>query len=92
MRTTLTLDPDVAQKLKARTMQEKSTLKQVVNQALRRGLSVPEKGPRKPFRVIPYSMGVRPGIDIYKLNQLVSELETQDFVRKLSRATKRKTP
>ena len=91
MRTTLTLDPDVAQKLKARTSEEKSTLKEVVNQALRRGLSAPDRGRKKPFRVTPHSMGIRPGIDIHKLTQLADELETQEFVRRLSRSPKRKT-
>ena len=90
MRTTLTLDPDVAQKLKARTAAEKTTFKRVVNQALRRGLSAPEKGAKKPFRVMAHSMGLRPGVDVHKLNQLADEMETQDFVRKLSRPAKRK--
>jgi hypothetical protein len=90
MRTTLTLDPDVAQKLKARVVEEKTTFKQVVNQFLRRGLSAPDKGAKKPFRVAARSMGFRPGVDIHKLNQLVDEMETQEFVRRLSRPTKRK--
>ncbi|HEV2201368.1 MAG TPA: hypothetical protein VGR73_16235 [Bryobacteraceae bacterium] len=92
MRTTLTLDPDVAQKLKARTAEEKTTFKQVVNQALRRGLNAPEKGARRPFRVAAHSMGVRPGVDVHKLNQLADEIETQDFVRKLSRPAERRAP
>jgi hypothetical protein len=88
MRTTLTLDPDVAQKLKARTLEQQTTFKQVVNEAIRRGLKAPDRA-RKPYRVTSYSMGLRPGIDPDKLNQLAGELETQEFARKARRAAKR---
>jgi len=80
MRTTLTLDPDVAQKLKARTLEEKTTFKQVVNEAIRRGLKTPARA-RKPYRVTSYSMGLRPGIDPDKLNQLAGELVAEEFAR-----------
>lgn len=78
MRTTLTLDPDVAQSLKARMAGRNATLKQVVNEALRRGLSAEAQRPKKPFRVVSHSFGFRPGIDTDKLGQLADELETQD--------------
>lgn len=78
MRTTLTLDPDVAQKLKARSLEQKTTFKQVVNEAIRRGLKTPERA-RKAFRVTSYSMGLRPGIDPDKLNRLAGELDTDQF-------------
>jgi hypothetical protein len=89
VRTTLTLDPDVARALKARTADRGVTLKQVVNDALRRGLSVEPKKPRKPFRVIPHSFGFRPGIDPNKMNQLADELETQAILAAMKRAERR---
>jgi hypothetical protein len=88
MRTTLTLDPDVAQKLKARTLEQKTTFKQVVNEAIRRGLKAPERA-RKAFHVTSYSMGLRSGIDPDKLNQLAGELEAEEFARKARRAATR---
>ena len=88
MRTTLTLDPDVAQSLKARMASRNATLKQVVNEALRKGLSVEPQRPRKPFRVVSHSLGFRPGIDTDKLGQLADELETQDS--KVVRGNKRR--
>lgn len=88
MRTTLTLDPDVAQSLKARMTSRNATLKQVVNEALRKGLSVEPQRPRKPFRVVSHSFGFRPGIDTDKLGQLADELETQDS--KVVRGNKRR--
>ncbi len=86
MRTTLTLDPDVAIKLKKRMADKKLTLKETVNQALRYGLKAVEKEKKRaPFKVIPHSFGFKPGIDLNRLNQLVDELEAEDYVRKMSR-------
>jgi len=85
MRTTLTLDPDVARTLKARTAAQGVTLKQVVNDALRRGLSAEPKTKRKPFRVMARSLGLRPGIDPNKMNQLADELEDQAILAVMKR-------
>jgi len=83
MRTTLTLDPDVAHQIRRRVAEGNATRKQVVNEALRRGLAVKPAGkPGKRFRVVPHSFGFRPGVDVYKLNQLVDELEAQSFAAK----------
>jgi hypothetical protein len=82
MRTTLTLEPDVALKLKRRMAAENLTLKEAVNRALRTGLEA--KGPKKrvPFKVRPHSFGLKPGYDRDKFNQLVDELEAEEFLRK----------
>ena len=48
MRTTLTLDPDVASRLQKEAAKGKRTFKQIVNDALRRGLDAPPK-PRRRF-------------------------------------------
>jgi hypothetical protein len=81
MRTTLTLDPDVAQKLQAAVSRQKSTLKEVVNTTLRQGFKATAPKAPAPFRVQARSLGLRPGIDPDKLNQLVDELQAQDFER-----------
>ena len=90
MRTTLTLDPDVAQQLKARMARQQTSLKQVVNEALRRGLAAGQPASRKPFRVVPHHFGLRPGIDATKLNQLADELETLEYAAKLRAARRRR--
>jgi hypothetical protein len=82
MRTTLTLEPDVALKLKKRMAEQKLTLKDAVNQALRTGLKTPESKPKTPFKVEPYPFKFKPGVDPNKLNQLLDELEIEEFVRK----------
>ena len=86
MRTTLTLDPDVAVNVKKRMAEENLTFKETVNQALRYGLKEVGKQKKKaPFKVIPHSFGFKPGIDLNKLNQLVDELEAEEYVRKMSK-------
>jgi hypothetical protein len=83
MRTTLTLDPDVAQQLRASMARRQASLKEVVNEALRRGLAAAAPSSRKPFRVTPHHFGFKPGIDMTKLNQLSDELEAQAYTAKL---------
>lgn len=83
MRTTLTLDPDVALKLKRKMTAKKLTLKQAVNQALRIGLAAEDALPRKPFKVEPFSLEFLPGIDQDKLGQLADQLEDEEILRKL---------
>ena len=90
MRTTITLDPDVVLSVKSRMATQKATLKQVINDALRRGLSVGPQKPSQPFLVTPHSFGFRPGIDIHQLNKLADDLEAQAFTGKTARRKKRR--
>lgn len=86
MRTTLTLDPDVAMKLKKSMAENKITFKEAVNQTLRRGMKVAAKEKKRaPFKVIPHSFGFKPGIDQNKLNQLLDQMDAEEFVRKMNR-------
>lgn len=82
MRTTLTIDDDLIQALKALAHQRGISFKVLVNETLRRGLSVGEEPPAtiEPFRVMSAPRGFRPGIDPMKLNQLADELETERFI------------
>jgi hypothetical protein len=74
MRTTLTLDPDVARMLEEEAHRRRVSFKEVVNDALRRGLSrSSEKVPR--FRVTPHVARLQPGIDRAGFNRLADELE-----------------
>lgn len=82
MRTTLTLDDDVADALKRRARMLDKPFKQVVNEALRRGLQDPEPRKRSPVTVNTFPGGLRPGIDPLKLNQLSDEIEIEEFLRK----------
>lgn len=59
MRTTLTLDPDVASMLKQEMRQQKTTLKQTINRALRAGFQVGAnpKPLDAPYRLVPWNLG-----------------------------------
>lgn len=84
MRTTLTLEPDVAKLIEQEAHRQRKPIKQIVNEALRRGLTSPglSRG-RKRFRVHPHPTALRPGIDVASLNQLVDELEDEALVDKM---------
>ncbi len=85
MRTTLTLDPDVAQELKKKVATEHLTLKEAVNSTLRAGLRQSKSEPTVPFKVEPFSLGLRPGIDPNKLSQLLDDMDVEEYVRKLGK-------
>jgi hypothetical protein len=83
VRTTLTIEPDVAQLLKLRMARQKVTLKRAVNEALRMGLARTQSDKRVKFKVEPYPCRFKPGIDLNKLNQLVDELEVEEVRKSL---------
>ena len=72
----MTLDRDVGDRLKQEMRRTGRGLKAVVNEALRRGFRIAGRPPRVPrFEVRPHAFGVKPGIDLDRINQLVDELE-----------------
>jgi hypothetical protein len=84
MRTTLTLDEDVADKLKREAERRGVSFKYVVNEALRHGLAAREGSvPRtRAFRVQVFDSAFRRGIDPMKLNQLSDEIELEGTAAK----------
>jgi len=82
MRTTLTLEPDLAARLRSLATERGVSFKEIVNATLRRGLTDPAAEP-EPYRVPTYPMGVRAGVDLDKALQLAGELEDAELVRKL---------
>jgi hypothetical protein len=87
MRTTLTLDPDVVRMLKDEVHSQRKPFKQVVNEALRRGLSPRAPGPASArYCVRPHKTTLQPGIDAGAFNKLVDELEDEAVVARM-RAT-----
>jgi hypothetical protein len=90
-RTTLTLDADVVARLDEEVHRKRKPFKQVVNDALRRGLSGAERRAKlPPYRLVPHKARLMPGIDELSLNRLVDELETEAFVAKMKRERKQK--
>jgi hypothetical protein len=86
MRTTLTLDPDLAKKLKDLAHRRGQSFKQTLNEVVRRGLSAPARRPAaERYVVTPHRGGFRPGIDPRKLNQLADQLDVEDFATEARR-------
>lgn len=80
MRTTLTIDDDVAVQLERLRRKHDASLKVVINDALRRGLSDMEQQPkkRKPFRTRSFNLG-EPLISIDNIAETLAYLEGEDF-------------
>jgi hypothetical protein len=84
VRTTLTLDDDLAGLLRKRARELGIPFKEAVNRAIRSGLGEAAKPRRGPApKTLPHSFGFRPGIDLDKLNQLADELEAESFAASL---------
>lgn len=75
MRTTLSLDDDVAQLLHKEVRRSGESFKGVVNRFLRVGLAASKQPVRKPFRVKPWSLGLPP---FEKVEELLEYLEGPD--------------
>jgi hypothetical protein len=91
MRTTLTLDDDLAGLLKQRARELGIPFKEAVNRTIRAGIgeAITTRRHLAP-KTIPHSFGFRPGIDLDKLGQLVDELEAEAFAEKLHDSARRK--
>ena len=81
MRTTLTLDDDLAERLKELARQGGRSFKEITNTAIRRGLSLGDApvGSLEPFRIVAEARGFKAGIDPLKLNQVYDALEIEDL-------------
>ncbi len=89
MRTTLTLEDDLAGLLKEQARQLGISFKEIVNRTLRSGLGKEAEAPSVDVpRTIPHAFGFRPGIDLDKLNQLADELEADAFAESFARQAK----
>ncbi|MEQ8262079.1 hypothetical protein [Pseudohaliea sp.] len=86
MRTTLTIDDQIARQLKAIAHETDASFKQVVNDTLRRGLAAAERrAPAPPYRLEPVSLGEPvPGYDLDKALAIAEHLEDEALVSKLN--------
>ena len=76
MRTTVTLDRDVAERLKAEVRRSGRPFKAIVNELLRLGLTMRrERKPPRSFTVQARPLGLRPGLDYDRTSELVEHLE-----------------
>ncbi len=80
MRTTVTIDDDLAVQLEAFRTHEGLSLNTALNHLLRLGMQA-KTTPTKPkrFRTTKRKLGLKPGIDPTRLNGLIDDLEIVDF-------------
>ena len=81
MRTTLTLDDDVAAKLKAESRRGGRSFRDVVNETLRRGLASQRvTSRRQPFKVEARDLGdLKPGLSLDNVAELIEQVEGSAF-------------
>jgi hypothetical protein len=79
MRTTLTLDDDVALLLQEAAHRTRTSVKQVVNTTLRAALA-PPAAQRAPYREHVHHAEFAPGLDLAGFNKLADELEDEAII------------
>ena len=77
MRTTLTLDDDVAAKLKAESQRAGRPFREIVNEMLRRGLENRRAtAERRAFKVSARDLGnLKPGLSLDNVGELIEHVE-----------------
>jgi hypothetical protein len=79
MRTTLTLDPDIAAKAKKGAAKLHKPFKEIINAALRAGLDQVLSPPAaRPYRTKPRPLGLRQGFNYDNISELVAAAEGEN--------------
>ena len=95
MRTTVTVEVDVENRLREVMQRNRIGFKQALNEALRRGLRRDSDSNDRPdFQVKSKKMHMRPGLDPAQLRDLDDDFEIAEFTRKtdkLKQALKRQS-
>lgn len=73
MRTTVSIEPDLARLLERRMAEEGKGFKQVLNDTLRRGFESAVRDTPARYEVPTFESAVLPGVDLAKVNQLLDE-------------------
>ena len=92
MKTTLTLDDDVADFLKEQCRLQSKPFDLVANETLRRGMESPARPQSAsdggkdfslpPFKVVPNHSGFAPGVDPNNPKRFLDDLDVEDYLRK----------
>jgi Ribbon-helix-helix protein, copG family len=77
VRTTITLDEDVAAKLKAEMRKSGASFKEVLNEAIRKGLLTSDEATKqkRPVLLNTRPMGLRPGLNYNSTSELLEQIE-----------------
>lgn len=77
MRTTLTLDDDVASKLKEAARATGKPFKEVVNESIRLGLQAKAQKPKRTFKV--RNIGARIGMNFTNVERMLQQIEGPEY-------------
>lgn len=84
MRTTLNVDEDLLQTLRAEAERTRTPFRQVLNRALRMGLERLHPSPaRQTYRTPVFNMGDAGAFDMDKALRIAAELEDDETIRKM---------
>jgi hypothetical protein len=83
LRTTVTLDPDVAEKLRALAREHGISFREALNTTLRRGLPSGSGSSKQRYRLASRRLGLRSGVDLEPALRVTGELEDAETIRKL---------
>ncbi len=91
MRTTVTLEPDVARLLNEQARRTRKSFKDTLNAAVRMGLGrISENRAPKSFIIEARPMHLKAGVDAGRLNSLLDDLEAENFLAKTHTAGRKK--
>lgn len=81
VRTTLTIDDAISERLKADAAAMGKPFREIVNEALRLGLDALESRarPAVPYQTEPSDLGLRPGLNYDDVADLLARAEQEDF-------------
>ena len=80
MRTTLTIEDDVLDRAKSVATRLHAPFRKVVNEALRAGLETVEApAKRRSYHTKPHKMGLRTGRNLDNIQELLAQIEGEDF-------------
>ncbi len=82
MRTTVTLEPDVADRLRQIMGERDVTFKEAVNSTLRRGLETAAES--RPYEVPSHALGLKPDIDGDRTIHFLDNLEDRERLKKMA--------
>jgi len=83
MRTTVTLDDDVAARLQSVARERGISFKEALNRAVRAGLAGQQGTSPTPFETPARPLGLRAGIDLTKALAVAAAMEDEELIRRL---------
>lgn len=82
MRTTVTLEPDLAARVRSVARERGISFKAAINAIVRAGLAA-DLATGQPYTERPRELGLLPGIDLTKALDLAARLEDEETIRQL---------